>query len=49
MKDFVFKVRHSGTSTYLMMEHKPCDEVLGYPKNLADALTIMLGHECKEK
>lgn len=49
MKNFEFKVRHEGSSTYILMKHKVCGEILGYPKNLADALTIMLGHECEEK
>lgn len=45
MEDFEFKVRNNSSGTYIVMRHKPCKDTLGYPKNLADALTIMLGHK----
>jgi hypothetical protein len=48
MKDFEFKIRNNSSGTYIVLRHKPCSDTLGYPKNVADALTIVLGHDCPE-
>jgi hypothetical protein len=45
MKDFEL---HNGDGPYVMLKHTPCKALLGYPKNLSDALKIMLGHSCPE-